>query len=295
MNAKDLGVVCLVAGVVGAGAAFGSTFVQGASPAPGVPDELAARLDRIENALARVAETQKEAKEATAKLNERVTSLQMDVGAARAEAAEAVKSAASPQDGSSKAAPGESAARPGRAKRPAFHFSTDSGTTATEAGAHVVLGGTEDADRLLGSKEIAEQISKRLAAVSEGLKLRMLPEADRWKKAQDELRLSDGQVESLKTAIADRDKAMKEMMQVETAPDDGGASKITIRRLDPAKAAQAQNDYQKKVGQTLDSEQKKAWDEKGYDSAFGGPSGGSIAVVQSAEIHLDDSDGKSGK
>lgn len=284
MTSKDLLLVCLVAGAVGAGAAFAASVLHEPRPAPELSDELAARLDRIENALARAAEGQKEAKEATSRLNERVTSLQIDVGAAREEAAQASRAAsetrpeASAEDGQ--------ATRPGRAKRP-FVFR---GGEALAPGGRVLLGGKE------GSADVAlealrgqmPEISKRLESLGKGLGLRVLPEAERWKKAQDELRLSDGQVQFLKDAVAERDKAMKEMM-VETSEDAEGGSRITIKRLDPAKAAQAQSDYQRKVAQTLDSEQKKGWDEKGYDNAFGGAGGGrSIAVVQAVDMTVEE-------
>jgi hypothetical protein len=212
----------------------------------------------------------------------------MDVGAAREEAGKALKVATEASEAD------DTGALPPRALR--------TGKLAFGEGGRMVVAGKDGKPLLLGEREGGPElaiealgaqlpeISKRLAAVSEGLKLRALPEADRWKKAQDELRLSDGQVQVLKDAVAERDKAMKEMMQVETSEDEGGGSKITIKRLDPLKAAQAQSDYQRKVASTLDSEQKKSWDEKGYDSAFGGPGGrGSIAVVQAMEVQTEES------
>jgi len=283
MTAKDFVLVCLVAGIAGAAAAFAIGTTQDPGPPAGVSDELAARLDRIETSLARAAETQKESKDSVAHLSERVTGLQMDLATARdeAKAAQAAAAAAQPADG-------EESVKVVRAKRtPTFTFG-NAGQPGLSTGRFV----TSDGSTLGGAVGTAmtEEIAKRLEAVSQGMRLRMLPEADRWKKAQDDLRLSDGQVEFLKTAISDRDKALKEMMHVETSADGGGGSRITIRRLDPEKAAEANREYERKVAQSLDSEQKKSWDERGYANAFGSPGGmgGAVLVAQSIDVTTDD-------
>ena len=286
MTGKDLVLVVLVAGTVGAGAAFAAGLVNAPAPATDPNADLASRLDRIETALARAADSQKESKESVSKLTERVTGLQMDVNSAReelkaAQSAEAAESAAEP-------------ARPGRAARPHVADLTGHPITTLSDGTLRIDGGDgakAATFRVEGLDTEAlrpqfEEARKRMQGLSTGLALRMLPEKDRWDKAKADLGLQDYQVENLKKAVADRDAAMKEAMNVESSTD-GSASRITIRRMDPAKASAARADYDRKVTEALDSDQKKKWDEKGYGHAFGSPSGGgtSIAIVQTMDVH----------
>ncbi|MCE9637900.1 MAG: hypothetical protein K8T90_19540 [Planctomycetes bacterium] len=274
MTTKDFVLFVLVGGVAGLAAAFGATMAREPAVGASAPDDLAARLDRIETALARAAEGQKEAKESVTKLNERVTALQIDVSTAHEESLRAKAETA--------AADVEAAGRPGRAKRPLAV--TSPGNNGTTPPTFTFGGQIGEGVRLDGGSLVIDDAMKvRLAGLSEGLRLRMLPEADRWKKAQDDLHLTDGQIDNLKAAITARDTAMRESMQIETSNENGN-SNITIRRVDPAKAATAQQEYDRQVTNVLDSEQKKSWDEKGYNRAFGGSGGGAVMIASSSSI-----------
>ena len=286
MNGKDLVIVMVVAGAAGAAAAFATTLVN--PPAlPTGDGDLTARLDRIETALARAAEDRKAENESVAKLNERITGLQIDVNRAREES-----SAAS---GAEADAPGGVAARPGRA-RPRILDGTDQKPVQIEGGTFTL--GDPSGGVVLGSRGefTTGALRGRFESLTQGMRLRALPEADRWKKAQDEVHLTDAQVEGLKRAVADRDAAIKEAMQVETTTDANGTmTGLTFRRMDPLKAAAANDDYQKKVTDTLDADQEKTWKEKGYDHAFGGGTGMTSVVISASSIDLHSSELKKDK
>lgn len=278
MTGRDFVLVVVVAGSAGAAAAFGAGLATQSAPASDLNADLASRLDRIETALARAADTQKDAKESVAKLTERVTGLQMDVNSAREE----LRSAQSTGPAESSATLAEPA-RPGRAPRPhVLDLAVREGKSVRD-GAIVLGDGTSLG--ALSMEGLDEAVRKGFEGLSTGLALRMLPEKDRWEKAKTDLGLQDYQVENLKKAVTDRDAAMKEAMNVQTSAD-GNASRITIRRMDTAKAAAARADYDRKVTDALDADQKKKWDEKGYGHAFGSPSGGgmSIAVAHTVDV-----------
>lgn len=122
----------------------------------------------------------------------------------------------------------------------------------------------------LGDVEIeGVPIGGMLGGFRKGLQLRRLPEAERWDKARDEIGLADYQVDSLKQAIADRDAAMKDAMITDTRTTDGGAM-LTFSRVDHEKARAARQDYDRRIAETLNDQQRKDWKAGGYDNAFGG-------------------------
>jgi hypothetical protein len=190
------------------------------------------------------------------------------------------------------AAPADAAkadARPRRVRR----FSTGFGAIDVEQAlgeAQVALEGAEVAlGRVVDEGGFAvgsDQIVHHLGGFGEAMKLRQLPEEERWQKAKDDLALSWNQVEDLKRAIEERDKLTTESMQVEQKTGPDGSSQITIQRPDVAKMAKAQGDYHEKVGRVLNDEQKKNWRSKGYDQAFGkSPFSSAIAIsVQSIGV-----------
>jgi hypothetical protein len=285
MTGKDLLLVVLVAGVAGAGAGIGATLAN-PGPAPDAAADLASRLDRIENALAKAGESEKEARESVAKLSDRITGLQMDIGALK-------ESAGAADVGDSDTAAAATETRPGRAKRirlpegQEVEVATSTGEIVTEDGVRLV---TRPTFALGGA--IADEAGARLRTISEGLRLRMLPEAERWKKAQEDLHLTDAQVEAIKGAVAERDRAFKDAMQVETSNDAAGNTRLTFRRMDPAKAVAAKEDFDKRVTDALDADQEKTWKEKGYDHAFGGAGGGTAVVLSAQTIEMTTEDGK---
>lgn len=116
-----------------------------------------------------------------------------------------------------------------------------------------------------------------LEGMLKGMQLRRLPEAERWQKAQDELKLTGSQVEDLKSATQRLDDEMKGAMVEETRTTDGGGT-LTIRRTDPEKSGAARKRYQESVDTTLDTEQRKKWRDGGYGNAFGRSGGGNMAI-----------------
>lgn len=124
-------------------------------------------------------------------------------------------------------------------------------------------------------------MSLALDGLSSGLRLRMLPEEERWKKAQDELGLGAGQVQAIKDAAAERDRAMEDAMVTEKRSIGTDGGEVTVRRLDPVRASEANKVYRDRVNGNLTAEQQKTWKEKGYDHAFGktGMGGGSVMAM----------------
>lgn len=288
MTGKELLLVVAVAGVAGAAAGIGSSLANTAA-VPDTSAETNERLARIENALARAAEDQKSARESVAKINERVTGLQMDVGTLREAADTAARESGSAADGGTTAGAPDAAVA-GKRRARIIRGNSLAGGQPGE-GAAFVLGGTGEpvagTEISFSSPQMTEEIAKSLRAVSEGMRLRMLPEADRWKKAQDEVRLTDMQIENLKRAVAERDAAMKDATQVETVSAEGGnALRIRFPKVDPEKAAAAQQDYDRKVNDTLDADQEKTWKEKGYDQAFGNGGRSSAVFVSTMDVNV---------
>jgi hypothetical protein len=286
MNGKDLVLVLFAAAAAGAGGGLAAALVAqpAADPAPAAERE--AQLARIETALGRISGDQEEARKSVATLQERVTALQMDVGTARREMAEAAD----------RDADAETVARPGRARRPealeiaaAVESLKDAAARRDHLGTHFQ---THLAD-IARSGQVTDALAKRLEGVSSGIRLRLLPEEKRWDEARSDLGLNDGQVDALRRAIAERDVAIQGAMAVETSGE-GTEQQITIKRMDPAKAAAAQQDYDRKVASTLDQDQKAKWDRKGYGHAFGGSPGGGLAIIHTVDVNVEsgDADGK---
>lgn len=146
----------------------------------------------------------------------------------------------------------------------------------------------EEALGELGEIEVeGVQLGSMLGGFRKGLELRRLPEAERWDKARADVGLADYQVESLKTAVAERDAAMKEATITDTQTTDSGA-RLSFSRIDPVKARTAREDYDRKVSETLNDQQRKSWRDGGYDNAFGGsgPMGmGSGVIVTTTSTH----------
>src|SRR6185295_13743168 len=144
------------------------------------------------------------------------------------------------------------------------HGADGSGATIELSGEPVQVVGADglklDGLEGMGGK-IGDELKKRLGGIGNGLALRMLPEKDRWEKARTELGLQDYQVENLKKAVADRDAAMKDAMQVETTTQND-SSTIRVRHPDPEKLTAANKEYDRKLSETLDQDHKKKWDEK---------------------------------
>lgn len=104
-----------------------------------------------------------------------------------------------------------------------------------------------------------------------GLRIRAMPEEERWQYAADTLRLNSVQVDEIKAAHTELQEALKEAVVEETTETGGGT--MTFRRVDGNKMRSARDAFQSRVDNALDSEQKKAWRDEGFDAAFARRSG----------------------
>src|SRR5262245_50671721 len=203
MTGKELVLALVGAGVVGGGAGVAASLAT--APKPEAPPAAASAeiLDRIKVLEGQLAQARTSAEES------RRTVLEMQDRVAKAEFAVARQA---PAGDAAAAAPGAKSVRVGRH---AMHAADGS-----QQAAGVVV---DDGD--LGGQiaiDLGDQLDKlnvdlgdlngQLDAFRNGLKLRQLPEADRWQKAKDDLGLAWNQVEDLKKAVADRDAAMKDAM-----------------------------------------------------------------------------------
>jgi hypothetical protein len=118
----------------------------------------------------------------------------------------------------------------------------------------------------------------RLVGLQKGFELRRLPEEERWAKAREDVGLTNVQEDEIKSALAERDQAIEESMQIER-DEENENGRISIRHMDFEKTRAANEAYRKRVDNTLNDEQKKSWRENGYDNAFGKGASGSATVI----------------
>jgi hypothetical protein len=266
MNGKDLALALAVAALVGgaAGAAVSLALVPKAeATSAAVPPDVLYRLKNAEEALAKTKAALEDSRKSVNELSERV-------------AAAEIKSA--------KPAPGGAPGASARTMRIGRHRDTAADATAAAGPQVEVEGGDGDFAVQLGSAVIGDSVaavSGDFGGFQAGMALRKLPEADRWQKAKDDLGLTWNQVEALKKAVADRDAAMKDAMTTDKVnKTDGSGGSFTIQRPDAGKAAHAEADYHDRVDAALTADQKKSWNSKGYDHAFGSnPFGGVGATM----------------
>jgi len=275
MTGKELCVAFVGAAIVGGAAGFAATLAAATKDksADAADAALTARLKSTEDELAKANARLDASKKTIDELSERVT--KSEIALARR------------PDVASPAVPfpktGQRVIRSGRR-------AADGKTDAAADDVSTALAGVDlsalpenvgvEIDKALDG--IGAQIGgagSQLESLRAGLDLRKLPEADRWQKAKDDLGLTWNQVEDLKKAVADRDAAMKDAANVEKKTSPTGGT-ITISRPDPAKTAHAQADYHDKVNAALNDEQRKNWQAKGYDHAFGkGGFGGAMVMT----------------
>lgn len=285
MTGKELLMALLGAGAVGGAAGVAANVAMPAKETARGPDatvELTRRLEAAEKELASAREALEASRLAQMSLEERFTKSEI-AAAHRASASRPAADAAKPRVGRFRMSGSESGA-------------FDLEKHEVESLDEIALGG-----RLLDEEDLGGQIAVELGSALEGIEglgaergaelragleslrngfaLRRLPEAERWEKARTDLGLSWNQVEELKQAVAERDKAIQDAMTTETKTShDGG--KITIKRPDAAKRAHAEAAYHDRVNAALDDETRRNWQSKGYDHAFGsGPVGGSMAIA----------------
>lgn len=289
MTGRELVLVILGAGLAGgaSGVAVNLAMTPKEPPVAQVPPEVVERLKSAEAALAAARSEAEASHKRVTELQERVTVAEMKL--AREPRGELVAG----RDRSGAKVPLTGRVRVNRGD----------GTADSETGEHpfeINLGemgvaisddlGAEVAKAVGDNGLAGATLPPELAAFQQGLALRKLPEADRWQKAKDDLGISWNAVEDLKRAISERDAAMKDAITTEkrTGPNGG---QITIQRPDPAKAAHAQADYHDKVARALNEDQRKTWQNKGYENAFGsGPFGGTGTVMMAIDVSTDKHD-----
>jgi hypothetical protein len=276
MTGKDLTIALVASTLVGAaaGAATGLAVAPKERPQDQAAAAMPDRLKAAEDALARTKTELAESRKTLAELQERVT--KNEIAVAKAASAPALL----PQTIKG----GPHIVRTGR--RGAVEVKDgDAAFGAVDVDALKDAVGPEINVALDGIRDQLGTIQGDFGSFGAGMELRKLPEAERWQKAKDDLGLTWNQVEDLKKAVADRDAAMKDAANVEKKSGPNGGT-ITISRPDPGKLAHAQADYHDKVNATLNDEQKKNWQSKGYDHAFGnGGFGG--AMVMSVNVATD--------
>ncbi len=270
----------LIGGIAGVGGAIvASERVRADVASAAAAPDVDARFDKLEADLKKHREELATAQESLADAKERLVDAEGKLARAAAEKAE---------DDATASADADAGKEPGvRLRRRAM-----SGVFGEQRTVDLRLGGAMPTFELgdLARKEFEEHF----AGVREGAKLRQLPEADRWDKAKDDLGLSWNQVEALKSAIAERDALMDESMKVEADAAARDGASITIRRLDPAKAQEAQTRYDGKVKDTLNEEQRKRWRTGGWQHAFG-RSPGFASTVGVQVLTIDSNDAPDGR
>ena len=100
------------------------------------------------------------------------------------------------------------------------------------------------------------------------------------------------QIDEIKAALEERDKAIDESMVIERDEDDG-SSRISIRRMDFAKTREANEAYKSRVDNVLNDQQKESWKKEGYENAFGRGAMGTATVISLGTFKSDESDGAS--
>jgi gas vesicle protein len=286
MTGKELMIGLVVAGLVGAaaGAATGIAVAPKEKP-PEQTSDVADRLKSAEDALARTKTELAESRKAMAELQERVT--KTEIAAAKAASAPAPTFAGGPRIVRAGRHGGVVQTTPDGKDGDSALGAIDVQTLGEAVGPEINVA-------LDGLKDQLGSLHADLGSFGAGMELRKLPEAERWQKAKDDLNLTWNQVEDLKKAVADREAAIKDAANVEKKNGPNGGT-ITISRPDPAKLAHAQADYHDRVNQTLNDEQKKSWQSKGYDHAFGsGGFGGAMVMTVSSTIDKSGDAGKDG-
>jgi hypothetical protein len=283
MTGRDLTIAIAAAAIVGgaAGALASLATAPKTETTPAEPPaEFAARLKSAEDALARTQAALENSRKTVNELSERVTAAEIKSAREAAAGAAAPNNAGPVRVGRHRAA--DAAAAPGAEQAmPVFDAADLGDGLAVELGKVLAANGEE-----MGG------MASELKSLQAGLALRKLPEADRWEKAKDDLGLTWNQVEDLKKAVAARDEAMKNAMTTENKTNANGGA-VTIKRPDAGKAAHATADYHDRVNATLNEDQRKSWNSKGYDHAFGsGPVGGAggATMVMSIDMASDKKD-----
>ena len=121
--------------------------------------------------------------------------------------------------------------------------------------------------RMVDMEAAASEASATQARFAKGMKIRAMPEDERWEYAAETLGLNTVQVGEIRAAHADLQEGLKAAVVEENTESDGRA--ITFRRVDGNKMREAQSTFQARVDNALNDEQKKAWADEGFVHAMG--------------------------
>lgn len=103
---------------------------------------------------------------------------------------------------------------------------------------------------------------------AKGMKIRAMPEEERWQYAADTLGLNSVQVDEIRGATDVLQEAIKGAVTKSTTTTAGGAT-VMFHRVDGAKMAEARKTFSERVDNALNDEQKKSWKEEGFANAMG--------------------------
>lgn len=124
---------------------------------------------------------------------------------------------------------------------------------------------TVELERRLADAEAATLATKE--RFTKGLKIRAMPEDERWQYTADTLRLNSVQVDEIRAAHTELQEGLKAAIVEET--NETAAGTMTFRRVDGNRLREAQEAFQARVDNALNEEQKEAWNEEGFSQAFG--------------------------
>jgi hypothetical protein len=110
------------------------------------------------------------------------------------------------------------------------------------------------------------------ARFAKTMKIRAMPEDERWEYAAETLGLNSVQVDELRAAQETMNEAMKEATTSTTTTTESGSTMV-FRQVDGNKMAEARKAFGERVDTVLNDEQKKAWNDEGFGSAMGGGPG----------------------
>ena len=290
MTGKELVLLLGGTGLAAGGGGIAAANVL-AQPAEARDDSaLIERLDEIAGQVEATRAALDESRTEQRRMQRRMQQIDIEVGqasrlAAQPAAARSVLSSAVPGVWSTSATERGDAAEEvarrleGVSQRLGTLIEADGSKIATSLG--TTLAGTEI--EVEGLEQLTSHISSRLSGLTKGLELRLLPEEQRWKRAREELGLSQVQEDEIKAAITARNDALSTALDVRKDHEGEGVT-MTVKTVDPASIRKAQEAYDKRVQNVLNDEQRKGWKDGGFDNAFGGASSTPHVFVTGATI-----------
>ena len=266
MNGKELGLVVVGAVLFGGGAGALAAHLVGSGPAAVSDDtRFGDRVERLENALSDTRVELKKSQRARDHLEERLTKSELRLSGVLNDRGTGARNSVGAAGSGPEDAGDAGVAHAARTRQ------VDTEQRKAELGMRAKV--LRSSITHLSTDFAAKMKKYKLAA-----KLRALPEDERWEKAREEMYLTDGQVTELQSAIAERDHLLKAARkQTEIELPDG--NKFTTTTVDPTQMKTAQKAFSDRVDGVLNSDQKTAWSDKGYDQAFGNRRGARTMMI----------------